>query len=597
MTAQLDDERFMREALAEARAAEAEGEVPIGAVVVYQGEVIARAHNRRETDADPSAHAEFRAMVEAARVLGRWRLAGCTVYVTLEPCPMCAGLMVNARIDRCVFGAVDPKAGATGSLFHLNDDARLNHAFPVTAGVCEDECAALLRAFFAARRGKGATGGAGAPSELTESGGPSSAADGRRACEARGQSPQSTVNVLLAVDSFKGSATSAETEGWLAEGIERAAQQRGRAVRVRAIPVADGGEGTVEAVRAARGGEVRVVSVAGPAGDPVEASYLLLDDEVDGCRAAVIEMAAAAGIGYSERTVRAALAASTRGIGELVCDAAARGVHRIYLGLGGSATSDGGAGFLQALGARVLDRAGDEVMPGLMGLRDVDRIDLAPACQALANVEIVLLSDVNNPLVGARGALRVFGPQKGLVLEADDLAEAEGWMTSYAAKLTAARDALDGTPWQVAAPGARPRALAGVPGAGAAGGLAAAVLALGARLVSGIDAVLDLVGFDQAAREADLVITGEGFMDAQTARGKAPVGVAARAKRRGLPVIAVAGGRAEHLDDVYAAGIDLVIPACRRPVPLEHAMTVAETRANLIAAGEAALRAYLLRCR
>lgn len=148
------DERFMDLALAEAACAAAEGEVPIGAVVVYEGQVVAQAHNRRETDEDPSAHAEFKAMVEAAHVLGRWRLTGCTVYVTLEPCLMCAGLMVNARIDRCVYGAADPKGGAVGTLFDVSDDPRLNHAFRVTPGVRADECANLLRDFFRARRKK-----------------------------------------------------------------------------------------------------------------------------------------------------------------------------------------------------------------------------------------------------------------------------------------------------------------------------------------------------------------------------------------------------------------------------------------------------------
>ena len=141
------DERFMCEALVEAHAAAAEGEVPIGAVVVYEGEIIARAHNRRELDEDPSAHAEFSAMVAAARALGRWRLTGCTVYVTLEPCVMCAGLMVNARVTRCVYGAADPKAGALGSLYQLNADRRLNHAFEVTAGVLSNECTGVLKAF------------------------------------------------------------------------------------------------------------------------------------------------------------------------------------------------------------------------------------------------------------------------------------------------------------------------------------------------------------------------------------------------------------------------------------------------------------------
>lgn len=147
-----EDLGFMRLALDEAAAAADEGEVPIGAVVVCDGQVVSRAHNRREKDADPAAHAEFLAMEEAARALGRWRLSGCTVYVTLEPCLMCAGLMVNARVDRCVYGAPDPKGGALGTLFDVSHDPRLNHAFEVTSGVLADEAADQLRAFFRARR-------------------------------------------------------------------------------------------------------------------------------------------------------------------------------------------------------------------------------------------------------------------------------------------------------------------------------------------------------------------------------------------------------------------------------------------------------------
>lgn len=147
-----NDITYMGLALEEARVAADEGEVPIGAVVVCDGQVVARAHNRRELDADPSAHAEFAAMVAASRALGRWRLTGCTVYVTLEPCLMCAGLMVNARIDRCVYGAADPKGGALGTLYDVSHDSRLNHEFEVTAGVCEEACANELREFFRARR-------------------------------------------------------------------------------------------------------------------------------------------------------------------------------------------------------------------------------------------------------------------------------------------------------------------------------------------------------------------------------------------------------------------------------------------------------------
>lgn len=150
----LDDTRCMQLAIEQARLAEEIGEVPIGAIVVYEDDVIARAHNRRETDADPAGHAEFLAMKEASRKLGRWRLSGCTVYVTLEPCVMCAGLMQQSRIDRCVFGAADPKGGALGTLYRIHDDNRLNHSFEVVSGICKDECSALLSDFFARLRNR-----------------------------------------------------------------------------------------------------------------------------------------------------------------------------------------------------------------------------------------------------------------------------------------------------------------------------------------------------------------------------------------------------------------------------------------------------------
>lgn len=160
----MDDEAYMRMALNEARKAGASGEVPIGAVVVYQPidpgtrrplaepQVIARAGNRREGAKDPAGHAEFVAMMKASDYLDAWRLEDCTVYVTLEPCIMCAGLMHQSRIRRCVYGATDPKAGALGTLYQINADERLNHTFEVLPGVLQDECAELLRDFFAAKR-------------------------------------------------------------------------------------------------------------------------------------------------------------------------------------------------------------------------------------------------------------------------------------------------------------------------------------------------------------------------------------------------------------------------------------------------------------
>lgn len=668
------DERFMREALVEAHAAAAEGEVPIGAVVVYEGEIIARAHNRRELDEDPSAHAEFSAMVAAARALGRWRLTGCTVYVTLEPCVMCAGLMVNARVTRCVYGAADPKAGALGSLYQLNADRRLNHAFEVTAGVLSNECAGVLKAFFAELRGEGrandahvskrdealrsrngsmltqcrgrdaadatapraegahaaagdvgclaADGATGLAADdaraAAHPGSASCATDGAHAAALLGPSPR----VLLAIDSFKGSATSAQAEAWVTEGILHACPN----ARVKAMPIGDGGEGTGEALAASGGMARRAAQAHDAFGRVVSAEYLLFDaagnesstaddgstanseavrsaEESDASSTvhaeggrglersvgtyheAFIEMAVVAGLGSSDRTPQAAIAATTYGVGELVLDAIACGAQTIYLGLGGSATNDGGAGFLQALGARLLDVDGRDIPTGLAGLEKVASVNLTPAAQALGPARLIALSDVTNPLVGSRGALRVFGPQKGLAQDPDALDAYDRWMVRYGALLDAACRA-------VAAP--RYRSLAGVPGAGAAGGLGAAVLALGGALTPGIDAVLDRAGFDEALRGCDVVVTGEGLMDGQTAGGKAPLGVARRARAAGVPVVAVVGGRADDLDAVYEQGVDLVLPIVRRPMDLSDALDPSQTRANLRAAGEAAIRAYLL---
>jgi tRNA(adenine34) deaminase len=148
----VDDRDFMGEALAEAARAAALGEVPVGAVVVAAGRVVGRGHNRREVDADPLAHAELAAIREAARSLGGWRLLGTTLYVTLEPCAMCAGAIVQSRVERLVYGAADPKAGFCGSLGDLVRDPRLNHRVEVLSGVRAEECGALLRDFFAGLR-------------------------------------------------------------------------------------------------------------------------------------------------------------------------------------------------------------------------------------------------------------------------------------------------------------------------------------------------------------------------------------------------------------------------------------------------------------
>ncbi len=582
------DEKFMREALAEARAAATVGEVPIGAVVVRAGEIVARAHNRRELDQDPSAHAEFAALCDAARSLGRWRLSDCTVYVTLEPCCMCAGLMVNARVGRCVYGAVDAKAGALGSLYDLNADSRLNHRFNVHAGVLADECREVLSGYFSGLRGADGAG-CGCESDLEAHAAHAEALAGAGGVAVEtvdfGPVQRRPRRVLLAIDSFKGSVSSAQAEESVAKGIYRVWPD----AEVRALPLADGGEGTLDAV-AACGGELVTCEVAGPLGERVSAR-MLVDGEHE---SAVIEMAEAAGIGYSPCTESAALTATTHGVGELILRAVRAGVKTIYIGLGGSATNDGGAGMLQALGARVVDDQGCDIAPGLAGLEQVASIDLTPALRALNGARIVVLSDVENPLVGRRGALAVFGGQKGLPTDdAEALRRYDSWMVGYGRLLDAAIAGARAQGLLRVPEGARAfGSVLGVPGAGAAGGLGAALLALGAELRSGVETVLDLIGFDERVRDVDLVITGEGNMDEQSAAGKAPVGVARRAKRYGKPVVAVVGGRADNLDAVYGQGVDLVLPICRKPMSLEDALGMQEAVANLACAGEGAARAY-----
>src|SRR5512147_2673311 len=149
---QMDSEAAMAEALSLAREAAAAGEVPVGAVALHQGRIVGRGRNRREEDRDPTAHAELLAIRDAARALGRWRLTGVTLVATLEPCAMCMGALVLARVDRLVFGASDPKVGAAGSLLDLSCEPRLNHRFPVERGLMAEECGALLKTFFQVKR-------------------------------------------------------------------------------------------------------------------------------------------------------------------------------------------------------------------------------------------------------------------------------------------------------------------------------------------------------------------------------------------------------------------------------------------------------------
>ena len=374
------------------------------------------------------------------------------------------------------------------------------------------------------------------------------------------------LNVLIAPDSFKGSATSREVGELLERGVRRVVPD----ARVLRFPIADGGEGTVDAIVSARDGQMREATVSGPLGEPVRARYGLVDSTT-----AVIEVASAIGITLIEQNAGNALRASSLGVGQLVLDAVDAGARRVLVGLGGSATSDGGAGMAKALGARFLDDGGEPIPCGLEGLERLASIDLSHVSPKLRGVEFGVLTDVTNPLCGPEGAIAGYGPQKGVAER--DVERLDGWMRRYANLLAKAL----GTD------------VAAVPGAGAAGGLGAALVAFcGARIERGIEFVLDVIGLEDAMKGVDLVITGEGRMDAQSAFGKAPVGVARRAKRHGIPVVAVVGSRADDLGGVYDAGVDLVIPCVTAPCTLEEC--IGSVGESVPVAAESAARAYLL---
>ncbi|WP_270573975.1 glycerate kinase [Candidatus Collinsella stercoripullorum] len=375
-----------------------------------------------------------------------------------------------------------------------------------------------------------------------------------------------TLSVLIASDSFKGSVSSKDIADLLEQGIHRVSP----GCEVRKFAIADGGEGTVEAVMSALGGQLMSVDVLDPLGDNVTAHYGMIGDDT-----AVIEMAEASGITLIEQTSENAGRASTWGVGQVMLDAVEHGAKRIYIGLGGSATSDGGAGMAKALGVRFLDSKGEDIPCGLIGLKELDSIDCSQMTHALDGIEIIAITDVTNPLTGPDGAVCVYGPQKGI--PADAIAHMDGMMVRYARILkdTVGRD------------------VDAVPGSGAAGGLGAALVAFcNAKIARGIDTVLDLIGLEDAMVGVDLVITGEGRMDAQSAFGKAPVGVARRAKHHGIPVVAVVGGRADDLGGVYDEGIDLVLSIATGPITLAESVEHADTLVPI--AGENVVRTLLV---
>ncbi len=355
------------------------------------------------------------------------------------------------------------------------------------------------------------------------------------------------MRVVIAPDSFKGSLSAQAAAEAMARGVAAVFPQ----AELRLVPIADGGEGTVDALVAATRGTVREARVSGPLGDPVAARWGVLGDGAT----AAIEMAAASGLSLVPAARRDPRATSTRGTGELIRAALDAGLRRLVLGIGGSATNDGGAGMARVLGIRLLDADGRELPEGGAALARLERVDLGGADPRLAGAEILVACDVDNPLTGPRGASAVYGPQKGATPEM--VAELDLALARYARVAAAATG----------------REVADVPGAGAAGGLGAGLLLFTpARLRPGVEIVLEATGFDALVDGAALVLTGEGRTDFQTAMGKAPVGVAAGARRHGVPVICLSGGLGDGADQVRTLGVDALAAMVPGPMALEDAM-------------------------
>ena len=375
------------------------------------------------------------------------------------------------------------------------------------------------------------------------------------------------MKAVIAIDSLKGSLSSVEAGQAIAEGIKKADAKAEVVIR----PLADGGEGTVEALVCGMNGTLQHEKVTGPLGEPVVCEYGIIDET----KTAVIEMSGAAGITLVPDTKKNPLYTTTYGVGEVIRDAIEKGCRRFIVGIGGSATNDGGIGMLQALGYGFLNKDGQQVPFGAIGLKELETITDTYVLPELAECEFKIACDVTNPLCGENGCSAVYGPQKGA--NPSMIMEMDKWLRYYAAL---AREKF-------------PKANPNEPGTGAAGGLGFAFLTFtNAVLESGIKIVLEETKLESYVKGADVVVTGEGRLDFQTAMGKAPVGVAGLAKKFDIPVLAFAGSVTKDATECNKNGIDAFFPILRGISTLEEAMKPENAKQNLTDTAEQAFRLF-----
>ena len=367
---------------------------------------------------------------------------------------------------------------------------------------------------------------------------------------------------VVAPDSFKESMTAKE----VCDAMEKGIKIVDKDAEVVKVPMADGGEGTVDSLVDATKGKKVTVDVTGPLGYKISAYYGILGNGTT----AVIEMAKASGLEIVEKEKRNPMITTTFGTGELIRDALDHDVKEIIIGLGGSSTNDGGSGMAQALGAQLLDKNNHQIPFGGGNLDKLDKIDISNLDSRLRDIKIILASDVTNPLIGKDGASRVFGPQKGSTPEMVE--KLENNLQHYAKIVK--RDLN--------------KEVASVSGAGAAGGLGAGLMAFTTcEMRRGVDLAIEVTKLEEKIRDADYVFTGEGGTDFQTKFGKTPYGVAKLGKKYHKPVISLAGYLGEGIDSLYSEGFTAIfgiIPgACDLSTALKNGPSnVARTTENIV---------------
>ena len=348
--------------------------------------------------------------------------------------------------------------------------------------------------------------------------------------------------VVVASDSFKGCLSSAQ----VADAVEKGIHEVYPDCEVVKLAVADGGEGTMEALAATLGGSIVEVQVQDPLGRPVTSEYAIVDGT-----AAVIEMSRASGLTLLKEEERNPMLTSTFGTGELIADALHKGCRKFLIGIGGSATNDAGTGMLEALGYRFMDAEGNVLKGRGESLGKIKHIDSSNAVEGLKDSSFIVACDVDSPFCGPRGAAYIYGQQKGAT--PDMVRELDEGMQAFS-RLIYKETGTD---------------VMTIEGAGAAGGLGGALKAfLDADLKKGADMVLDAVCFDQTIEDADLVITGEGKIDSQTLNGKLPSAVARRASARNIPVMAICGRTEVKSLPCFAS----ICPVTPQGMSLEQAM-------------------------